>query len=93
MTGVWMRGGWGHTQGENTALFCFPLACQALCFVCWIMFNSSSWLQFSSVLGKEQKLSSPILLFTFKRGKYFFKNLLKCKGLVTMKVPLNLWCS
>lgn len=73
MAGVWTRGGREHTWGENTALFWFPLACQALCFLCWILFNSSSWLQFSSVLGKEQKLSSPRLLFMFKRGKSFIK--------------------
>ena len=55
--------------------------CQALCFVDWISFISSSWLRLFTELGKEQKGSSTIPLFMFKRGKYVLKSLIKIKGI------------
>lgn len=81
MPGACMEVKWKHTWGEKTTGFGVLLCARLV--LCAGSFTSSIWIRLSSELGKEQKHSSAILLFIFKRGEYF-KILLKGKGLVTI---------
>lgn len=82
MTGAYMEVKWKHTWGEKTKGF-GVLLCARLVLCAGSFTFLSIWIRLSSELGKEQKHSSAILLFIFKRGEYF-KILLKGKGLVTI---------
>lgn len=71
VTGVWREVRSGANLGREDLLEPMVLEPYCMSTMCWIMFNSSSWLRLSSELGKEQKHSGTIPLFMLKTGKYF----------------------